>query len=161
MTIAVTTPTGNVGSHVVRMLYQAGMRPRLLLRNPDRLDADVRDQVELAVGDQRDADYVAEVTRGVEAIFWVHPDDWSLPDPNADAERTGEGLAAAMRENRCRAAAPALQLLHDEPVHGSRRAARRAADHDPAVGRADAAGRSPGHRLRRRGPPARQHTSRR
>lgn len=100
MTIAVTTPTGNVGSHVVRMLCQAGVRPRLLLRNPERLDADVRDQVELAVGDQRDADYVAESTRGVDAVFWVHPDDWSLPDPDADAERTGEGLAAAMRQNR-------------------------------------------------------------
>ena len=99
MTIAVTTPTGNVGSHVVRMLCQAGVRPRLLLRNPDRLDAGVRDQVELAVGDQRDAEYVAEATRGVEAVFWVHPDDWSLPDPDADAERTGEGLAAAVRQN--------------------------------------------------------------
>jgi uncharacterized protein YbjT (DUF2867 family) len=84
----------------VRMLCQAGVRPRLLLRNPERLDADVRDQVELAVGDQRDADYVAESTRGVDAVFWVHPDDWSLPDPDADAERTGEGLAGAMRQNR-------------------------------------------------------------
>jgi uncharacterized protein YbjT (DUF2867 family) len=100
LTIAVTTPAGNVGSHVVRMLCQAGVRPRLLLRNPDRLDAGVRDQAELAVGDQRDAEYVAEATRGVEAVSWVHPDDWSLPDPDADAERTGEGLAAAMRQNR-------------------------------------------------------------
>jgi uncharacterized protein YbjT (DUF2867 family) len=100
LTIAVTTPTGNVGSHVVRVLCQAGVRPLLLLRNPDRLDADVRDLVDLAVGDQRDADYVAESTRGVDAVFWVYPDDWSLPDPNADAERTGEGLAAAMRQNR-------------------------------------------------------------
>jgi uncharacterized protein YbjT (DUF2867 family) len=99
VTIAVTTPTGNVGSHVARMLCQAGVRPRLLLRSPDRLDADLRDQVELAVGDQRDADYVAESTRGVDAVFWVHPDDWSVPDPNAEAERTGEGLAAAMRQN--------------------------------------------------------------
>jgi uncharacterized protein YbjT (DUF2867 family) len=100
VTIAVTTPTGNVGSHVVRLLCQAGVRPRLLLRNPDRLDADVRDRVELAVGDQRDADYVAASTSGVDAVFWVHPDDWSVPDPDADAERTGEGLAAAMRQNR-------------------------------------------------------------
>lgn len=30
----------------------------------------------------------------------MHPDDWALPDPDADAERTGEGLAAAMRQNR-------------------------------------------------------------
>ena len=100
MTIAVTTPTGHVGSHVVRMLCQAGVRPRLLLRNPERLDADLRDHVELAVGDQRDADYVAEATRDVEAVFWVHPDDWSLRDPDADAEQTGEGLAAAVRKNR-------------------------------------------------------------
>lgn len=100
VTIAVTTPTGHVGSHVARMLCQAGVRPRLLLRNPDRLDAELRDLAELAVGDQRDAGYVAEATRGAEAVFWVHPDDWSLPDPDADAERTGEGLAAAMRQNQ-------------------------------------------------------------
>ncbi len=98
--IAVTTPTGHVGSHVVRMLVRAGVRPRLLLRNPGGLDTELRDHVDLAVGDQRDAGYVAEATRDVEAIFWVHPDDWSLPDPNADAERTGAGLAAAMRQNR-------------------------------------------------------------
>jgi uncharacterized protein YbjT (DUF2867 family) len=98
--VAVTTPTGHVGSHVVPMLCQAGVRPRLLLRNPDRLDAELRDHVELAVGDQRDPDYVVEATRDVEAVFWVHPDDWAAPDPNADAERTGEGLAAAMRQNR-------------------------------------------------------------
>ena len=100
MTIAVTTPTGHVGSHVVRMLCQAGVRPRVLLRDPARLDAELAEHVEPAVGDLRDADYVAEATEGVDAIFWVHPDDWSLPDPYADAERTGDGLAAAMRKNR-------------------------------------------------------------
>ena len=100
MTIAVTTPTGNVGTHVARLLCQAGERPRLLLRNPDRLDPGLRDRVELAVGDQRDAGYVAEATRGADAVFWVHPDDWSRPDPDADAEQTGAGLAAAMRQNR-------------------------------------------------------------
>lgn len=100
MIIAVTTPTGHVGSHVVRLLCQAGVRPRLLLRNPARLDRGLRDYVDLAIGDQRDATYVAEATRGVDAVFWVHPDDWSLPDPDADAERTGEGLAVAMRQNR-------------------------------------------------------------
>jgi len=72
----------------------------LLLRNPDRLDVELRDHVELAVGDQRDRDYILEATRGVDSVFWVHPDDWSLPDPNADAERTGKSLAKAMRQNR-------------------------------------------------------------
>jgi uncharacterized protein YbjT (DUF2867 family) len=100
VTIAVTTPTGHVGSQVVRLLCQAGERPRVLLRDPDRLDIELRDRVELAVGDVRDIDYVAEATDGVDAVFWVHPDDWSLPDPNADADRTGEGLASAMRRHR-------------------------------------------------------------
>lgn len=100
MRIAVTTPTGHVGSQVVRLLCQGGVRPLALLRDPDRLDADVRDQVDVAVGDLRDAGYVAESTRGVDSILWVHPDDWSLPDPDAGAEQTGRGLADAMRENR-------------------------------------------------------------
>lgn len=100
MTIAVATPTGHVGSHVVRMLCQAGVRPRLLLRNPERLDPSLRDLVDVAVGDQRDAEYVADSISGVDAVFWVHPDDWSLPDPDADAEYTGEGLAAAIRKHR-------------------------------------------------------------
>ena len=68
----------------------AGVRPRLLLRNPDRLDTDLRDRVELAVGDQRDAGYVAEATRGVQAVFWVHPDDWSLPDPEPTPNAPGK-----------------------------------------------------------------------
>jgi nucleoside-diphosphate-sugar epimerase len=74
VTIAVTTPTGHVGSHVARMLCQAGERPRLLLRSPDRLDPEVRERADLAVGDQRDADHVAEATRGVDALVagkWV------------------------------------------------------------------------------------------
>jgi nucleoside-diphosphate-sugar epimerase len=50
VTIAVTIPAGQVGSHVVRMLCQAGVRPRLLVRNPDRLDTGLRDLAELAVG---------------------------------------------------------------------------------------------------------------
>jgi len=35
--IAVTTPTGHVGSHVVAMLVRAGVRPLVLARDPDRL----------------------------------------------------------------------------------------------------------------------------
>lgn len=58
--------------HPVRMLCRAGVRPRLLLRNPDRLDVELRDHVELAVGHRRDRDYVLEATRDVGAVFWVH-----------------------------------------------------------------------------------------
>jgi uncharacterized protein YbjT (DUF2867 family) len=62
MTTAVTTPTGHVGSHVVRMLCQAGVRPRALLRDPARLDAE---PVEPVVGDLRDADWTGRQVQAV------------------------------------------------------------------------------------------------
>jgi hypothetical protein len=63
------------------MLCRAGGRPRLLLRDPDRLDVELRHLVEPAVGDQRDADYVMESTRGVDAVYWVYPEDSRCPTP--------------------------------------------------------------------------------
>jgi hypothetical protein len=41
----------------------------LLLRNPGRLDTELRDRAELAVGDQCDARFVAEAIREIEAVF--------------------------------------------------------------------------------------------
>lgn len=64
MKIVVTTPTGQVGSRVVRLLLQAGVRPTLLLRDPARLDAPTRERVDVCRGDQGDADAVVRATRG-------------------------------------------------------------------------------------------------
>ena len=43
--IVVTTPTGNIGRHVVRHLLDAGEALRLIVRDPSRLAPDVRDRV--------------------------------------------------------------------------------------------------------------------
>lgn len=61
MKIVVTTPTGNVGAHIVPLLVQAGERPTLLVRDAAKLAAEVRattEVVELDQGD-RDADNLA------------------------------------------------------------------------------------------------------
>ncbi|MGW1916134.1 NAD(P)H-binding protein [Streptomyces sp. NPDC002076] len=73
MHIAVTTPTGNVGRHVVAMLLRAGVRPRVLVRDPGRLDPDIRREVDAVAVDQRDPDAVVAATAGVDALFWVDP----------------------------------------------------------------------------------------
>lgn len=62
MRIAVTTPTGNVGSRIVRLLVQAGVRPVLLLRDPGKLDPELRELVDTEPGDLGDADYVVRAT---------------------------------------------------------------------------------------------------
>jgi uncharacterized protein YbjT (DUF2867 family) len=99
MTIAVTTPTGHVGSRVVQLLLQAGVRPVVLCRDPGRLDPAVRDLVDVAVGDLTDAGYVTEATRGADALFWVAPDSFEAADPLADLTRLAGHAAAVVTAN--------------------------------------------------------------
>ncbi|MFE0682069.1 NAD(P)H-binding protein [Streptomyces sp. NPDC058961] len=98
MRIAVTTPTGNVGRHVVTALIRAGVRPRVLLRDPARLAPEVRDHVDAVRVDQYDADTVVAATRGVDALFWVDPSTAS-GDPLADYARATTSVVRAVIEN--------------------------------------------------------------
>ncbi|PSK93651.1 uncharacterized protein YbjT (DUF2867 family) [Murinocardiopsis flavida] len=96
--IVVTTPTGHVGSRVVRLLLQAGERPTLLLRDAGRLDPATRDRVDVVEGDQGDAEAVVRATKGADSLFWVDPptpDD----DPAAGYARMGANAAHAVRVN--------------------------------------------------------------
>jgi uncharacterized protein YbjT (DUF2867 family) len=99
MNIAVTTPTGHVGSRVVQLLVQAGVRPIVLVRDPDRLDPGVRDHVEVERGDLSDPGFLAAATEGIDALLWVVPEAFSADDPLADMTRMGENAAAAIRAN--------------------------------------------------------------
>ena len=69
MRIAVTTPTGNVGRHVVAMLVRAGVRPLVLARDPERLDPEIRPLVDAVAVDQFDAGSVSAATSGVDALY--------------------------------------------------------------------------------------------
>jgi uncharacterized protein YbjT (DUF2867 family) len=97
--IAVTTPTGNVGRHVVAMLIRAGVRPRVLARNPGRLAADILAEVDAVAVDQYDADAVVGATQDVDALFWVDPTTGS-EDPLADYDRASASVSRAVAENR-------------------------------------------------------------
>lgn len=93
-----TTPTGNVGRHVVAMLVRAGIRPRVLVRDPDRLAPDVRQAVDAVPVDQFDPDSVVAATEDVDALFWVDPPT-SSGDPLADYVRATTGVVRAVAEN--------------------------------------------------------------
>lgn len=98
MKVVITTPTGNVGSRLVRLLLQAGVRPTLLLRDPDRLDAETRELVDTVQGDQLDAEDVLRATEGADALYSVDPpvDD---EDPIATYARAGSHAARAIQEH--------------------------------------------------------------
>jgi uncharacterized protein YbjT (DUF2867 family) len=98
MKIVVTTPTGNVGSRVTRLLLQAGVRPTLLLRDPAKLDAETRELVDVVQGDQFDFDVVGRATEGADALYWVNPPVFG-EDPVAAWARAGSHAARAVEEH--------------------------------------------------------------
>ena len=98
MRIAVTTPTGNVGQHVVAMLVRAGVRPLVLARDPGRLPAAIRGEVDAVAADQRDPDAIAAGTKDVDSLFWVDPPS-DGEDPLADYDRATASVARAVAEN--------------------------------------------------------------
>ncbi|MEV5828897.1 NAD(P)H-binding protein [Spirillospora sp. NPDC052242] len=95
--IAVTTPTGRVGSRVVRLLLQAGVRPRVLVRDPGRLDGATRERVDVRRGDLTDAAFVRKAAAGARTVFWVDPTPHTSPDPIETSARTASGLVDAVR----------------------------------------------------------------
>ncbi|WP_424185958.1 NmrA family NAD(P)-binding protein [Actinokineospora sp. G85] len=99
-TIAVTTPTGHVGSRVVRLLVQAGVRPRVLARDPARLDTTL--PLDIRQGTLDDATYLREATAGVQSLFVVDPTPHAHPDPIAESAAFGDRVARAVRANGIR-----------------------------------------------------------
>lgn len=99
MRIVVTTPTGTVGSRVLRLLVQAGVRPVALARDPDRLPAEVSGLVETVRCDQTDPDAVRRATAGADRLYWVNPPAPPGTDPLARQAAYARVVAGAVREN--------------------------------------------------------------
>jgi uncharacterized protein YbjT (DUF2867 family) len=98
--VVVTAPAGRVGSRVVRLLIQAGVRPTLLTRRAARLDPATREHADVVEADLGDAAAVVRATRDADALFWVEPQP---ADPGADPvawySMLGANAARAVTEN--------------------------------------------------------------
>jgi uncharacterized protein YbjT (DUF2867 family) len=98
--VVVTTPAGQVGSRVVRLLLQAGVRPTLLARRPARLDPATSERADVVEADLGDAATVVRATHGAGALFWVDPPtDEPAADPVAWYTLLGANAARAVTEN--------------------------------------------------------------
>jgi uncharacterized protein YbjT (DUF2867 family) len=96
--IVVTTPTGNIGRHVVRHLRDAGEALRLIVRDPSKLPQDLRGRVEVVEGSHGDAAVVDQAFRGADAVFWVCPPS-PAPTPAAATVDFARPGAEAMRRH--------------------------------------------------------------
>lgn len=96
--IVVTTPTGNIGHHVLQHLVDAGEEVRVVVRDAGKLPQAVRVAVDVVEGSHGDAAVVDRAFAGAEALFWVAP-----PTPAETLEETyidfSRPAAAAIRSH--------------------------------------------------------------
>jgi uncharacterized protein YbjT (DUF2867 family) len=76
--IVVTTPTGNIGSQVLRELVSSDEPIRVIARDPGRLAPETRERVEVVPGSHSDSAVVNKAFAGADSVFWLVP-----PDPRA------------------------------------------------------------------------------
>jgi uncharacterized protein YbjT (DUF2867 family) len=100
MQITLTTPTGHVGSHLVRALVTGGVRPRVLARPSSAVP--LEDHVDVVrVDDLADAEAVTAATAGTDALYWCSPspDLTGDDDPLEHHAQLAASLAAAVTAN--------------------------------------------------------------
>jgi uncharacterized protein YbjT (DUF2867 family) len=73
--IVVTAPTGHIGHQVLAALLDDGAPIRVIVRDPSRIPAQIRKQVDLVEGSHGDIDVVNAAFAGADAVFWLCPAD--------------------------------------------------------------------------------------
>ena len=73
--IVVTTPTGAIGHQVLENLVESGTQVRVIVRDPAKIPATLRERVEVIEGSHGDAGVVNKAFAGADAVFWVVPPD--------------------------------------------------------------------------------------
>jgi len=99
MKVAIVTPTGNTGSKLAPRLLDGGAELILLCRDPKKVSALTARGAKAEVGDLKDAGYVARATERADALYWVTPPDFSVPDLHAFQAGLGRNAADAVRKN--------------------------------------------------------------
>ena len=95
--IVVTAPTGNIGHRVVADLLEAGEQVRVVVRDASKLDAAVRDRVNVIEGSHGDVAVVERAFAGADAVFWLAPADPTLTLEQAYLDFTRPAAAAFAR----------------------------------------------------------------
>lgn len=72
MTCLLTGATGEVGSRVVRLLLERGIRPRVLVRREERARALFGDRVDVSVGDLASPDSIRAAIQEMKTVFLVN-----------------------------------------------------------------------------------------
>ncbi len=98
--IVVTTPTGHIGAQLAKDLLAANDAVRVVVRDPDRLAAELRSKAEVIRGSSDDEAVLDRALAGADSLFHVVPPDFAAPDVTALYLRFTRPVIAAMKRNR-------------------------------------------------------------
>lgn len=73
--IVITTPTGNIGHQVLKLLVQGSEPVRVIARDPSRIPHEIRELVEVIQGSHGDAATIEKALTDADALFWLIPPD--------------------------------------------------------------------------------------
>ncbi len=100
MHIAITTPTGNIGRELVRILQSdTEYQLTLLARDPSKLATETAAGATVQQGDLVDADFLVTATQGVDALFFLIPPDFGAEDFRGYQNEVASNGVGAVREN--------------------------------------------------------------
>ncbi|MEU6424775.1 NAD(P)H-binding protein [Microbispora sp. NPDC046973] len=94
--IVVTTPTGQIGSRLVRQLLDQDEEVRVIVRDASRLDDTVRRRVETIDGSHDDPAVLDKALPGADALFWLVPPNPQAPSAEEHYLRFARAGAAAV-----------------------------------------------------------------
>jgi uncharacterized protein YbjT (DUF2867 family) len=107
MKVAVTTPTGNIGSKLADLLLTgAEAQVTVLARSPQKVEHLAARGARVVAGDQLDPASVDKALEGAEALFWLTGMDYTAADVLAHYQRFGDAAADALRRH------PGLRVVH-------------------------------------------------
>ncbi|WP_085033032.1 NAD(P)H-binding protein [Ensifer aridi] len=78
--IVITAPTSQIGRQLVEIIVGSGEPVRMIAREPSRLPARIREQVDVVQGSHGNREVVLRAFAGADALFWLVP-----PDPAAES----------------------------------------------------------------------------
>jgi uncharacterized protein YbjT (DUF2867 family) len=79
--MVITAPTGQIGSKLAATLLARSEPVRLIVRDPGKLPAEVRERAEVIAGSHRDRDVLDRALDGADALFWLMPADATASSP--------------------------------------------------------------------------------
>ena len=99
MKIAVTTPTGHIGSKLANILLDRKSDVTLIARHPEKVKDLASRGAKVIAGEHGDPAVVEQAVHGADALFWLTPAEMTSHDPLGTARRMAEAGASVIRKH--------------------------------------------------------------